>query len=122
MANAKACIFCSCVFFRSGDLKFKRGKKKLKLCKECNLPKTEDDMKLIFEWEKETGKMVHGEKPDWDDIKKHFTKHRIVEYLEKNPESDSEEIAKELNISDKLASDLTTEMARDGELENGDRS
>ncbi len=116
-AKAKACIFCSCVFFRSGDLKFKRGKENLKVCMECGVPKTEEDMELILEWEKETGKKVHKVNPDWNDIKKHFTKHKILEYIEKNPESDSEDVAKALNISDKLASDLTTELTREGALD-----
>lgn len=116
--KVSSCIFCSHPLVKSGTLKFLNGsKKKIKVCAKCNLPKTEKDMELILRWERKTGKNVYQKKADWKEIKEHFIKHRILEYIEKNPESDFEDIAKALFISDKLASDLTTELARDGKLE-----
>lgn len=42
---------------------------------------------------------------------------RILWHITENPGSDSEDIARAFNITDKLASDLTADMARMGMLE-----
>lgn len=119
VSNKKAlsCIFCSYPLFKSGTINIPSdGEVKVTVCKKCSVPKTEKDMELMLKWEKETGNKVYAKHVDWKGIREHFIKYKILDYVEKNPGYDSEDIAKALFISDKLASDLTTELARDGKI------
>lgn len=75
--KALSCIFCSHPLIKSGTLEFLDGsKKKIKVCAQCNLPKTEKDMEVILEWECNTGRDVYKKKADWKGIRKHFKLHK----------------------------------------------
>lgn len=72
-----SCIFCSYPLIKSGTLEFLDGsKKKIKVCAKCNLPITEKDMEIIFEWEFNTGRDVYQKKADWKGIRKHLKLHK----------------------------------------------
>lgn len=71
-----SCIFCSYPLVKTGTLEFSdNSKKKINLCAQCNLPRKWEDMKIILDWEEDTGKKVYGVKADWKEIKEHFILH-----------------------------------------------